>query len=677
MRKRIAIFFVLLSTIPKVCAQAVNPPASQGSVSFVSLLQEMVSRDVIARLPNPAYRCLQASSFDRKTLAPDQPGWFANDDWSWYVRKEQRQGRTEWVMMDAEGPGCVVRIWCTGPAISGTLRFYIDGAENPVIEGKAIEIVGGKGLTGEPLSALRARGFNLYLPIPYAQQCKITYDGPNFWETRNNQDPFYYQVNYRTYAKGTAVESFATDTLKKNAEWLQQIQSLLLTPGKALEPTVTATTNLQVSGTVATASANLSGPGAIRRLAMKIKATNLEQALRSLVLRMEFDGEATVWCPAGDFFGSGVGLNPYQGWWQGVEKDGTLVSYWPMPFEKTATVMMENLGAEPVEATLVVEQRSWRWDERSLHFHANWQYRYPFDSQPAFDWNYLTAQGQGVLAGDVLTVMNTSPDWWGEGDEKIFVDGEAFPSHLGTGTEDYYGYAYCTPEFFEDPFHAQPRADGPRNFGRVTNLRVRSLDAIPFEKSVRFDIEVWHWTKATMEYATTVYWYARPGAKGNVEPLPKVAAAAVVPVPSPYRKVAGAIEGETLKIVKKTGGETEVQNLPEHNWSWGKQLWWRDGKVGDTLSLEFAVENKGKYAVKVNLTLAGDYGQVQLSLDGQKLGGPLDLYNDEVTTTEAVLGTVAMDKGTHTLTIEIVGANEKAIKRYMFGLDYIKLEKVE
>jgi hypothetical protein len=205
-----------------------------------------------------------------------------------------------------------------------------------------------------------------------------------------------------------------------------------------------------------------------------------------------------------------------------------------------------------VEATLTVEQRPWKWDERSMHFHADWQYRYPFDSQPAFDWNYLTAQGQGVLAGDVLTVMNTSPDWWGEGDEKIFVDGEAFPSHLGTGTEDYYGYAYCTPEFFEDPFHAQPRADGPRNFGRVTNLRCRSLDAIPFDsrsgstsRSGTDEGDDERDDGLLRETAGRGNIAVAEGGRGGVA------------APSPYRKAAGAIEGETLKI-PKTGGETEV-----------------------------------------------------------------------------------------------------------------------
>jgi hypothetical protein len=66
-----------------------------------------------------------------------------------------------------------------------------------------------------------------------------------------------------------------------------------------------------------------------------------------------------------------------------------------------------------------------------------------------------------------------------------------------------------------------------------------------------------------------------------------------------------------------------------------------------------------------------------MAIDGQKLGGALDLYNDGVTTTETALGTAALDKGTHVLTVEIVGANEKAQKRYMFGLDYIKLDKSE
>ena len=32
--------------------------------------------------------------------------------------------------------------------------------------------------------------------------------------------------------------------------------------------------------------------------------------------------------------------------------------------------------------------------------------------------------------GDTLCIVNPVKAWWGEGDEKIYVDGEAFPSHF-------------------------------------------------------------------------------------------------------------------------------------------------------------------------------------------------------------------------------------------------------
>ena len=40
------------------------------------------------------------------------------------------------------------------------------------------------------------------------------------------------------------------------------------------------------------------------------------------------------------------------------------------------------------------------------------------------------------------------------------------------------------------------------------------------------------------------------------------------------------------------------------------------------------------------------------------------------------MGTHELSKGEHALRVDIVGANEKAVKSYMFGLDYLKLEYV-
>ena len=112
----------------------------------------------------------------------------------------------------------------------------------------------------------------------------------------------------------------------------------------------------------------------------------------------------------------------------------------------------------PVRLEAVVGDFS--WDERSLYFHANWRHQYPVATRPFSDFNYVTLTGRGVYVGDTLTVMNPIPTWWGEGDAKIWVDGEKFPSIFGTGTEDYYGYSWGGrhTNFYEHPFHAQPRA---------------------------------------------------------------------------------------------------------------------------------------------------------------------------------------------------------------------------
>ncbi len=183
---------------------------------------------------------------------------------------------------------------------------------------------------------------------------------------------------------------------------------------------------------------------------------------------------------------------------------------------------------EVVEGKALVSP--WKWDDRSMYFHATWRQLTKVPSfregttkpeEGAFDVNFVEVAGQGVYVGDTLTVFNGADAWWGEGDEKIFVDGEVFPSHIGTGTEDYFGYAWCRPEFFASPFHAQPTGAGNLTAGFSVNSRYRALDAIPFTKSVKFDMELWHWANTVVNYAPATFWYARPGATHNVAAGPR------------------------------------------------------------------------------------------------------------------------------------------------------------
>ncbi len=670
-KRTCTVALVLSAMVATVC------PAAE-PITLESLLDEMVDRDAAARFPDPAYTCRQASSYDRASVSPEEPGtWMANNDRSFFIRSEEIDGREEWVMMDAEGPGCVVRIWATSGNPTGNIRVYLDGFDEPVINEPAKTLIGGDAMVGPPLSKVRARGMNFYLPIPYARRCKITYDRPNFHVTRNGDDLLYYQINYRTYDAGAKVESFSREAFETAEEKIAELQQALLKP----EANVPHGKGFRSPGPKKLAPGKgagieAEGPGAIRRVAVRLAADDVEAASRSVVVMIEFDGRQTVWCPAGDFFGSGVGVNPFTGWWRTVDKEGWMSCYWVMPYRESCRMTLVNVGEQDVSVEWKVDTGPWQWDERSMTFHTTWRQEYPIDTSTKHDWNYVEITGKGVFMGDTLAMNNPNEIWWGEGDEKIYFDGQKFPSHFGTGTEDYYGYAWCTPEFFESPFHAQPRAEGPRNKGHVTNTRVRLLDGIPFTKDLRFDMEVWHWRPCTVAYAATTHWYAFPGAEANYEPMPEWARVIVAEGPKPV-KIEGAIEGESMQILEATGGTTEVQDVPHFRWSGNQQIWWRDGKPGDKLVLAFDVEKAGKYTLSASLTKAIDYGIVRLSLDDKPLGEPIDLINNGVISKVFSFGAHDLTAGEHKLTAEITGSNPTAIAKHMFGLDYLKLDPAE
>ncbi len=171
------------------------------------------------------------------------------------------------------------------------------------------------------------------------------------------------------------------------------------------------------------------------------------------------------------------------------------------------------------------------------------------------------------------------------------------------------------------------------------------------------------------------YWYLAAGGNDPYRPAPLSERVGYWP-PVETFKVEGAIEGEKLKILGKTAGQTLEQEMTgfEGKWSNDAHLWWTGAKPGDKLDLALPVGKTGKYKIGLQLTKAPDYGIVQLYLDGQKLSGPIDLYHESVIPTGLLaLGSQDLKAGDHKLTVEIVGANDKAIKGYMFALDYVKL----
>lgn len=507
----------------------------QQEITMQQLLREMVDRNALTLWPDSVpYRTLQASSYNRASVAPDRPGWFADSDGVFCIRTEtNRNGQTEWVLMEDEGPGVITKIWAVcfyyglDNRTGGNINIYLDGADEPAIRCNFFDFVQGRAFVRPPLAAASRRAGNCYLPIPYAKGCKVTMD----------RKVFYHIINYRSYPAGTPVRTFTMDDFRRSAALVDSVSQVLDSGTASPLPAGGQTRRAKV--VLAPGSAHtlrLRGRRqAIGQLEFRLSAADTVQALRSTVLKMSFDGEQTVWTPLGDFFNNGVGHQAYRMWERSVRPDGTMVCRWVMPFRRRASVTLENLGRQPVEADFSVISQPYRWQDNSLYFHSRWQTGEPTPGFPLFDYNFVKVEGCGRYVGDQMTVLNPTQGWWGEGDEKVYVDNDTFPSHFGTGTEDYYGWAggvVPTPaDEFSQPFLASVRVAAPRSMGYNTCTRTRSLDAIPFARRLDFNMESSSGTRTSwfhLLYAVNTYFYARPGAVTNRAPLPGWAARPVM-----------------------------------------------------------------------------------------------------------------------------------------------------
>jgi hypothetical protein len=222
------------------------------------------------------------------------------------------------------------------------------------------------------------------------------------------------------------------------------------------------------------------------------------------------------------------------------------------------------------------------------------------------------------------------------------------------------------------------KADGDSGIGRQVIVHDIDRDGLPdlaaggmkganvlLHKKIAVTEQAWKDAQPVVKFNTVKPYVYSP-------PAP-VAAVATVSV----THVAGALEGEKLKVVRASSGSAGVQkmsNFKGGKWSGDEQLFWRGAKPGDKLELEFNVPKDGMFDLSGVLTKAKDYATVQLQLDDQPLGEPLDLFSAEVVTTgELKLGKHQLAAGNHKLTILIQGSNPAATKSYMVGVDYLRL----
>lgn len=509
----------ILSFLIAICIIAISFTIQKNhevgsTINFDNLMNEITDRKAQTWFPEPAYSTYQASSWNR--IKRNQETWFANQDYDHYIRTEKNGERTEYVIMEAKGPGAITRWWFPNKESLAkiTVRIYMDNNPIPVIEENYANFINGTSFVKEPFgfsasdnkNAKFQVGANCYLPIPFAESCKVTLD----------DKPFYYGINYRIYKNGTKVMPFSKEIFNKYKSKVQKAGAVIVTEN------VSSSFTAQKSAVIAKdqqIEIDLpAGTKAINAIHLKINSRNNKQMNRAAVLQIAFDGRQTVWSPVSEFFGGGVYAGKASNRNMEVTESGQMISKWLMPYKQSAKLILKNYGTEPITAELKISVEKYNWTPSSMYFHADWHEDAPLDAPPAIDWNYISINGKGKYVGDVLTVYSIEKNWWGEGDEKIYVDGETFPSHIGTGMEDYYGYAWGIPNYFSSPFISMPLRDtkGKDWRGYHTMARIRILDDIPFNTSLNVNIEALN-PKPGVTFSVCCFWYGMPGVSDNVE----------------------------------------------------------------------------------------------------------------------------------------------------------------
>jgi Protein of unknown function (DUF2961). len=290
--------------------------------------------------------------------------------------------------------------------------------------------------------------------------------------------------------------------------------------------------------------AHLSGPGCIRHIWMTIGGE--EWALgRRVVLRFFWDDEPapSVEVPLTDFFGMGYGMfkeftsAPLQ---MSPSNGRAMNCWWPMPFAKSARIEVTNEGGEERPLYFYIDyERYERLEDDLAYFHAQWRRENPttgwldrsareefvadiwkvwqspraLNLDGAENYVLLEAEGRGHYVGCNLHIDVFEPqvnDWYGEGDDMIFIDGEPLPRLNGTGTEDYFCTAYCPKTEFSAPNHGVILYSGTPEWpwgGKNSVYRYHIEDPIHFHESIRVTIEHGHGNKLSNDYSSTAYWY--------------------------------------------------------------------------------------------------------------------------------------------------------------------------
>lgn len=480
-----------LSLFPVISPALAAEPSAP--LEYAEVLRHLTDLDRLTHLQTGCKGGL-FSSWDRNGTNV----WGANGDAGHYLRIEPNG---EAVMMDLDGPGVIYRIWSANPV--GKIRVYLDGAQTPTCEWGFPDLFDGRLQPFiKPLVYRRdspQSASDAYLPIPFAKHIKITAD------KAHGQ---YYHFNYVQFPQKRPVASFHLPLTPKDQAALAAVADVWLNPGRDPKPRLAGQTTLTRKITVAPGGkvslCEVAGPGVIRAVRARVDSGQ-RYAWRKLVLEGRWDG--AVWpqvlTPLGPFFGFDFETADYGSVVAGC-RNGQAYQFFPMPFGKSAELLLRNFLEVPATVDVEIEWAPLvRFPEDGVYFFARW--RHEPDAR-TFDYPFVETAGRGHFVGVSMPIEHPLAGWWGEGDEKVWCDEDGYPPYVGTGSEDYFGDAWGI-RYLSGPSFGASSAKG----FRTCNYRWHFTDLIPFEKRMRMTIENYgpngHGPRGQYGYTSTAFWY--------------------------------------------------------------------------------------------------------------------------------------------------------------------------
>jgi hypothetical protein len=239
--------------------------------------------------------------------------------------------------------------------------------------------------------------------------------------------------------------------------------------------------------------ADIKESGTIRRIWMTLWNRN-EVALRGMKIEIYWDGAAkpAVQAPLGDFFCQSMGkMVAFENAFFSSPQGTSFNCIIPMPFRKNAKIVLINESNVnngvyyEVDATLGDKH-----DKQTLYFHSYWRRENPTTLRQ--DMTILPEiNGKGRFLGCNIGVRQNpccTNFWWGEGEVKVYLDGDTeYPTLCGTGTEDYIGSGYGQ-KLYNHLYQGDQYISEKKDVYGFYRLHVP--DPIYFYKDIRVTIQV-------------------------------------------------------------------------------------------------------------------------------------------------------------------------------------------